>query len=168
MKKTMAGGIGRWMWIAAFAILPAAQTAAQDASPDAAIRRLETELRTVQIELLQCRMEIQSGKVSWLERELVQAAEEKQRLERSEHLLSLEVRQVEQRLTEELDADERAELEAQRSEALGKRILHARSSLDAAGRRQAAIGSQLQAEQLQLQSLWQRAVALAKAQTPRP
>ncbi len=162
MKKTM------WL-MAAGAILAAAHAAAQDPSPEAAIRRLETDLRTVQVELLHCRLEIQSGKVAWLERELAQAAEEKQRLERSEQLLSLEVRQVEQRLTDAaLDADERAELEAQRSEALGKHIHQARVALDAAGRRQAAIGSQLQAEQIQLQSLWQRAAALGKPQTPQP
>jgi len=113
-------------------------------------------------------MEVLAGRVAWLERELNQAADERQRLERSEQLLLLEVRHVEQRLIEPLDPDERAELETQRSETLGKRIQQARTALDDAIRRQSAIGAQLQADQLQLQSLWQRAAALARAQTPQP
>lgn len=144
-------------------VLLNAAGASEETSQTATISRMAVELRTLKAELLECRLEIQAGKVAWLERELQQAHFDKQGLEAAARMQVQEIREVDHRLSSpELAGDERSELQSVRAEITGGRLNQTRVDLEAAARRHVAIGTQLQAEQQKLQALWQRMTALSK------
>ena len=146
-------------------VLLNAAGASEDASQAAVISRMQTQMRALEVELLECRLEMQSWKVAWLERDLQAALFDKQRLEAAGQAQTLEIRQVDQQLsTNDLASDERSELQSARGEIAGARMATTRAEFEIAERRYVTIGSQLQAEQQKLQTLWLRMTALLKTQ----
>jgi hypothetical protein len=131
------------------------------------LMQLSTELKSVQLEVLECRLEMQAAKASQVEREWKQARFEQQRLEASERQQNRELAQLDQQLAQPgISQETRSELETFRNELLQETLPKLRSERSSTGQNDAELAERLRVERQLLQQLRDRARGMVRNTRP--